>query len=158
MAIKFKEGDFFKVPLKNDRFAFGRVLKNTWGFFNYISESSEADIQELIKGGYAFKVWVSDFALKKGLWEIFDNKSLTDAESQKDYFYKQDKINNKVWKTLTGAEEEPVTLEECERLELAAVYDPEHVLERLEYYFSEEGDPNIAFDKKALREKGIPTA
>jgi hypothetical protein len=31
-------------------------------------------------------------------------------------------------------------------------------LERLEYYFSEEGDPNIAFDKKALREKGIPTA
>lgn len=158
MAVKFKEGDFFRIPLSNGRFAFGRVLKNSWGFYNYISNSGEVEISNLLDANYAFKIWVSEFALNKGIWEIFANAELNDSESQKEFFYKQDKINHKVWKTLTGAEEEPITTADCENLELAAVYDPEHVVERLEYYFSDDEDPNIAFDKRALREKGVSTA
>ena len=55
-------------------------------------------------------------------------------------------------------EEIPVSVEECLTLDLAASYDPEHVVERLEHYFSGEEDPDLAYDKKMLLEKGVSTA
>ncbi len=157
MEIKVKEGLIFCIPLNNGRYAFGKVLEGTWAFFDFVSNTREIEIKNLSSKRFVFKLWVSKFALSKGIWEIIGNSPLTESEKQTQYFYKQDKINQKVWKTITGAEEIPTTVEECQELELAAVYDPEHVVERLEYYFSEEPDPNLEFDRKSLIEKGVST-
>lgn len=157
MTIKINEGDIFVVPIRDNRFVFGKVLTNSWGFYDLISKTPSIDLNSLTDVGIAFKIWVSNFPIKKGAWKVIGNLPLSKGESEISYFYKQDKINNKLWKTVTGAEEIPVSIEECENLELAAVYDPEHVIERLEYYFSQENDPNIEYDKKVLREKGVST-
>ena len=157
MAKKFKEGDIFIVPLNNGKFCFGKVLTNTWGFFNYSSNAPAFDVETLDSSGYAFQISVVEAPLKKGTWKVVGSSDLTKEEKVDKYFYKMDKLNHKVWKTLSGIEEIPTSIEECLSLELAAVYDPSHVIERLEYHFSDEDDPNLAYDKKMLLEKGIST-
>ncbi|MRJ41505.1 MULTISPECIES: immunity 26/phosphotriesterase HocA family protein [Idiomarinaceae] len=157
MAKKFKEGDIFVIPMKGGNYCFGKVLANTWGFFDFCSKEPIFDEEKLKSSSYAFQISVVDAPLKNGQWKIIANMDLTEEERVKKYFYKMDKLSHKVWKTLTGIEEIPTTIEECLSLELCAVYDPVHVLERLEYYFSGEDDPSILYDTKMLEEKGIST-
>lgn len=143
--------------MNDGRFCFGKILPDTWGFYDVISDSETVSDEQLHKAGFAFKIWVTLFPIKKGTWKIISHQHLTSDEQEPQYFYKQDRLNNKLWKTLTGDDKAPVSIEECELLEIAAVYDPEHVLERLEYHFRGEEDPGVAYHKKRLREKGVPT-
>ena len=160
MTNKIKEGDIFKVLLGNNKVSFGKVLKKTWAFYDFVTDDSDSfDAKDVTSFPVVFKIWVGEFAIKKGMWPVIANLPLNEAEQAETFFYKQDPINNKVWKTSeSGLEEIPVTVEECLSLELAASYDPEHVVERLEYHFSGNEDPNLAYDKKRLLEKGVSTA
>jgi hypothetical protein len=158
MKQKIKEGDIFQVPLKDGKFVFGKVLESTWAFYDLCvatDENIELDIINSSK--VAFKLWVTEFALTKDLWTIIGNRALTAEESETVYFYKQDRINNKVWRTLTGAEKEPITVEECLQLEVASVWDPEHVVERLECQFFNIKDLGLELKKERLIQKGIST-
>lgn len=158
MKQKIKEGDIFQVPLKDGKVAYGKVLKNTWAFYDLCVDANEkVDLDLVNSSKVAFKIWVTEFALTKGLWTILGNRALTSEESENVYFYKQDRINNKVWKTLTGAEKEPITVEECLQLEVAAVWDPEHVVERLECQFFNLEDLGLKLKKDRLIQKGIST-
>ncbi len=155
---KNKIGDVFQIDLSDGRLVFGRVLPNTWAFYDYvISSDDELDIEKVVSSIIVFKIWVSEFALEKNIWKIVGNIPLDENLKGTVEFYKQDPINNKVWKTLTGAEEIPTSIEECLELEVAAVWDPEHVLERLDCLFTGKIDDDLLFDKKALQNKGIPT-
>jgi hypothetical protein len=153
-----KEGDIFKIELPSGYLGFGRVLPNTWGFYRYFIKKSEpVNFEEIIQKPVAFKIWVSEFALTKKLWEVIGSRELDDSLKSKVFFYKQDPISNKLWKTETGAEEYPVSIEECKTLEVAAVYDPEHVVRRLENLRTGEQDPFLKYDFDLLVNKGVPT-
>ena len=144
--------------MKDEHFAFGRVLPDTWAFYDYvIGKEDDVDLKEIILKPIAFKIWVAEFSLKKKVWEVIGNIPLSDDLKRKIYFYKQDPINNRVWKTITGEEELPVTVNECLEFEVAAVWDPEHVAERLNYLFSGDNDPDLEYDKNLLLTKGIST-
>lgn len=157
--MKINEGDIFRVPLPNDISGFGRVLVNTWGFFDFFQPVTESvDIEKLMNADYAFKIWVTEFPIKKKIWPVIGNQPLTSDEKEKIFFYKQDPINNELWKTLTGMEEIPVSVDECKFLDVAAVYDPEHVVRRLNNFFLKNEDPFSALELKRLLTKGVSTS
>jgi hypothetical protein len=89
-----------------------------------------------------------DYAFRRrGGWELLDVVPLTDGErAVVDRRAKQDPIS----KALSIYQEDPVagtfgetpaTAQECAGLEVAAVWDPEHVEDRLRDHF--DGRPNI---------------
>lgn len=156
--VKFKQGDVFEINLSNNSKGFGIVLINNWGFFNLFLHTDETlRLDEIFSSEMPLRLWVSDFVLKKGLWRIIGNVEISEEHKSQEYFFKQAPITGQVWRTLTGAEEWPITIEECKDLEVAAVYDPEHVIERLEFLKSGEEDLERKFDINRLLNKGVST-
>jgi hypothetical protein len=64
-------------------------------------------------------------------------------------FFKHDNISGEVSMTPGGGVERPATREECFGLERAAVWDPEHVVSRLDDHFA--GRPNAWVDLMRLK-------
>jgi hypothetical protein len=83
----------------------------------------------------AFKLWVFNYAITKGGWPVIGTRPLTPENAQEPFFYKQNAINGRLFlyhSTLVATNyERPATLTECEGLECAAVWEPEHVVDRL---------------------------
>ena len=79
-----------------------------------------------------------DRATRSGRWPIVGRAELaTVSDLDATVIFRQDKIS--AYESSTGTET-PLTFEEADRLECAAVWDPEHVEDRLRDYFS--GVPN----------------
>lgn len=101
--IRFKLGDLFLVPLEDNLKGVGRVLKideatifiELYGIkpiidiceFNYGKATKEKPI---------IMTWCYDDALRKGEWEIIDNKPI-EGEIEMPYFWQQDAGDKKYY-------------------------------------------------------------
>ena len=152
MAKKKKRivGDFLKIPLGDGTLSYGRVLEDPLCcFYNYKSKI----VPELtfIQGQpLAFKVWVMNYAITDGDWEVIGNLPLEDELKEAPKFFKQDPINRKLSIYHMGTDK-PATIDECEGLECAAVWNPEHVVDRLVDMF--DGKPNKWVDSMKPKRK-----
>jgi len=85
-------------------------------------------------------------AVTSGRWPVIGAVPLSDDERRRpERFFKQDPLNSNLtiyWEDPESGEphEIPALLEEAENLECAAVWDPEHVEDRLRDHFA--GRPN----------------
>ena len=109
-------------------------------FYERFDPDSNADSvtsRDVIGGGIAFTVAVMDFAFRRdSKWLLLGVVPLTpDEQAEVHRMFKQDPLNGALsiyWEGPDGAwGEEPATRAECAGLERAAVWDPEHVEERL---------------------------
>ncbi|ANL47268.1 hypothetical protein AMC87_CH02597 [Rhizobium phaseoli] len=80
-----------------------------------------------------FKLWVMDSAAKSGRWPIVgkvDPPTVFALDGA--VFFKQDRVSgrNLAYDVIANAES-PLSFEEADRLECAAVWSPEHVEDRL---------------------------
>lgn len=76
-----------------------------------------------------------NYAITRGIWKVIGNLPLEESLVERPRFFKQDSITGKFYITFDGSQEIPATLPECQILERASVWDPEHVEERLREYF-----------------------
>ena len=143
MSQRINPGDIFEIDLGDGCYGYGRVLKQTCGFYD-LRLNSRPPIESIIASPILFKVWVMDYAIKKKRWKIIGHASLTKDLLSSPYFFKKDSISGQLSVTLDGSQEIPATLDECEKLECAAVWDPEHVEDRLRDYFG--GLPNSWYE------------
>jgi hypothetical protein len=132
-------GDVYQVPLGNGRFAYGVVLERPKiGFYDYCDEGL-ANIQQVTSNTIAFMIWVHDDAFRA--WSKVAHTEPSSKVLQPSKFVKQDPITGELFATITGSEEIPVrSKEEASRMERAAVWEPEHVADRLRDHF--DGRPN----------------
>jgi hypothetical protein len=138
-SIGRRPGDVFQVPLKDGSLGFGRVLNDpVYAFYDFRS-SKPAPINDIILRPILFKIWVMKYAITKGRWPILGHVALEDDLQKPAYFFKQDLISKELFLYSEGLER-PASPEECVRLERAAVWEPEHVEDRLLDLF--EGRPN----------------
>jgi hypothetical protein len=140
-AIRRKVGDVLRIPLGSGEYGFGRVLRSVLYAFYDAKSPPDLSIDEIIGRPILFKVCVMDYAVKKGVWEVIGNAPLTEDLLIEPWFFKKDPISRVL--TLyrdSTAEEIPANRSECEKLECAAVWDPEHVADRLRDHFA--GRPN----------------
>lgn len=101
--IRFKIGDIFLVPLEDTLKGVGRVLKidEATIFIELyrikpISDVCEFNYEEAIKEKPIIMTWCYDDALRKGEWQIIDNKPV-EEEIEMPYFWQQDAGDKKYY-------------------------------------------------------------
>lgn len=97
-------------------------------------------VEAIVVKPIAFKTWVMKYAISDGDYQVIGHLPLTPDLLEKPPFFKQDPLNGKLSITYDGGDEQPATRKEIEGLEHAAVWEPEHIVDRLNDHFA--GQPN----------------
>ncbi len=134
-------GDIVSLKLHDGSFAFGRVLPEPVMAFYDINTPEIPALDEILEASITFKIWVMNHAITDGLWQVIGSASLGEEFLEESLFFKKDPISKElsIYRDGTG-QETPATVAECEGLECAAVWEPEHVVDRLSDHFA--GRPN----------------
>jgi len=78
---------------------------------------------------------VSNPAITKGTWPVVGSRPLQPENAEEPFFYKQDAISGRLslyHSTFAATNyEHPASLDECQHLECAVVWEPERVADRL---------------------------
>lgn len=141
--VKLLEGQVLYIDLNDGTHAYGRVLEEPLiAFYDKPYQGGQAPlIEEVVALPIAFKIWVMNYAVTKGIWPVIGHVPLTPDLKKTPLFFKQDAMNGQlaIYQSipeLAPTYERPATYEECLGLEVAAVWDPEHVEERLRDHFA----------------------
>lgn len=139
--IRYKEGDILLIDLEDKTYAFGRILKEPKiCFYDLLLKEGQAcpPASEIIKHKVLFKLAVMRYAVTQGRWKVVENvgpDSFLNQWKQDQYTY--DDVSEKLYIWKADASRVPATWDECKDLECAAVWEPEHVEERLRDHFAE---------------------
>jgi hypothetical protein len=134
-----KVGDVVKIDMGDGSLCFGRILEEPLMAFYDFKVRGVPNIAEIVSKRILFKIWVMNHAITSGRWPVIGSSPLPKELQQPVTFFKQDPISKEV-SLYVNAQEVPATREQCKGLERAAVWDPEHVEDRLRDYFA--GVPN----------------
>lgn len=137
--IKRKLGDIVRIKLEDGSISFGRVLEEPLMAFYDLKANNTIEVDDVLSKPILFKIWVMNSAIESGRWEVIGNSPLENQLTAPQRFFKQSPLNKKFSIYFNG-DETPASLEDCEVLERAAVWDPEHVEDRLRDYY--DGVPN----------------
>lgn len=132
-----KVGDVVVVPLGDGTYGFGRVLREPLMAFYALRTTAIPAVQDILLSPVAFIVGVMNYAVTQGIWQIIGNSPLDEKLSEEPLFFKKDLVSGvlSIYRDSTG-EEMPATPEQCENLECAAVWEPNHVIDRLKDHFA----------------------
>lgn len=127
--IKPKVGDVFQIALSNGSFAYGKVFRDAQvGIYQQIFDSPTAPP---IIGSFAFIVGLYQDILKSGTWPIVGHEAFSSMDDEwpppmriKDPISGGHSIYHK-------GEIRRATATECVGLETAAVWDADHIIDRL---------------------------
>ena len=128
-------GDIVKITLESGSFCFGRVLQEPLMAFYDLNVPMIPDIDSIISARIIFKVWVMRRAITSGRWQIIGNREVDAETACVPVFFKQDAVS-KTFSKYFDDKEIPATGKECLGLERAAVWDPEHIEDRLRDHFA----------------------
>jgi hypothetical protein len=130
--IRRRVGDVVQIPLDHELFGYGRVLHEPLMAFYTLINRAPSSLDEMILSPVAFKIFVMNHAITGGKWRVIGNRPLESDLLVEPIFFKRDRITGRLalYRDSTG-EETPATKEECSCLECAAVWEPEHVEDRL---------------------------
>ena len=134
-------GDVVSIDLGEGRFGFAVVLKEPlFGYYDYSSDAPAPPLSEIVASPIAFKVCTMRHHVVSGRWPVIGRIEISDEDAALPWFFKEDSLTNQLSKTRDGTEELPVTEEEAMQMERAAVWEPDHVVDRLRDHFA--GVPN----------------
>jgi hypothetical protein len=133
-------GDVIQIDLGDGLCAYARVLgEATVAIYDCHCEV-ERPIGEILKQRVLFQVAVMNWAVKKGRWRVIGRAPLEDDLAVLRPKFIQDPLNNTQFSIYEHGAIRPASRDECIGLERAAVWDPEHVEDRIRDHFA--GHPN----------------
>jgi hypothetical protein len=133
-------GAVVTVPLGDGYHAYAQMLESPeYAFFDCRSRQ-EKTVEAVVACPVLFRLWVMRFAHSKGRWQKVGVAPLMPALQAPVLRYIQDSIRPWQIRLTDGESESAGTLADCEGLESAAVWDPEHVEDRLRDHYA--GVPN----------------
>jgi hypothetical protein len=140
-------GQIVEIALGQGKISFARVLHEPlFAFYDEVFDAAEKpSTQDVVNLPIAFKINVMNSAVTSGHWPVIANIGLTPDLQVVPMFCKQDIVTGKLYiyqevPELAPHYERPATNKECIGLETAAVWDAEHVEDRLRDHFA--GQPN----------------
>ena len=136
--IKRRVGDVVAVPISEGRRSFAIVLDEpTIAFFDILTTNDRTPSPgDMLNSRELFRLWVMNHAIERGTWPVVSHTRVPPHMLTPQPFFKQDPISGKLSITTNGADEEPASRAQCLGLERAAVWDPRHIVDRLEDHFS----------------------
>lgn len=139
--VRRKLGDLVVIPLGEGMNSFARVIMEPLIAFYNLRTSDIPSPETIIESPVAFAICVMNRAVTHGIWPVVGHVPLSEELLVEPLFFKEDPISGSLSTYRdSSAEEIPTTWEQCKHLECAAVWDPEHVVDRLNDYFA--GRPN----------------
>ncbi|SFW28170.1 hypothetical protein [Luteibacter sp. UNCMF366Tsu5.1] len=128
--VRPQAGEVFKISLDDDGLtAYAVALKSPK--FAVFDGRDVSDVEEALKRHPMFYVSVMDRAVVSGRWPVVRmNPDAVPALKAPPTFI-QDPINPEKFQIYEGGVMRPATRTECEPLERTAVWDPEHVEDRI---------------------------
>jgi hypothetical protein len=138
--MKRKTGTFFKVPIDDVYHTYGRILDRTYAFYDFKTDLDNVEINEIEKAKILFNVFVHRSAINKGGWEIVGYKELSSDLKEPVPFFIQTKGKPEVCYIDINDDRKKVSPAECIGIERYAVWEHNHVQERLSDHYK--GIPN----------------
>lgn len=155
--VRRREGDLLKIDLGNGRYSYAQVAPEPLVvFFDRVS-ADELPVEDLIRLPVLFRLWVANHAVTRGRWPVIGRGELGPERREEPFFYKQDVTGRLALYHSTFAAtnwERAANLVECAGLEAAAVWEPEHVEDRLRDHFA--GQPNRWVESLRIDVAAIP--
>jgi hypothetical protein len=147
--VRRNVGDIVKIPLSDGSHSYAIVLPAPrFAFLDYRGRQ-ELPAADVVRVQPLFQLLVMDYAVTSGRWPRIGHVQPPASFLQFPVFFKQDPINKKYSLYTGNGREVPATREQCEGLERYAVWDPEHVEERLLDHYS--GRPNRWVEASKIR-------
>ncbi|OTG86996.1 hypothetical protein B9T31_05135 [Acinetobacter sp. ANC 4558] len=149
---RVKVGDIYGIQLDGNSFGYCIVLEDgITGFFDLKTCELIQDVDIISCKNILFKVWIMKYSYKNGNWFSLGNIKLSEDMKKRVLFFKQDLFDySQIYIYYEDREkneviEIPATYEDIRNLERAAVWDFEHIEDRLRDYFN--GVPNISVEQ-----------
>jgi len=126
---RIKVGDVFAIPLPNTKYAFGKVFKDGgFGIYEHIGDNIN-DYRD--KEEFQYNLSVYKDILTSDKWEVVDNRPFpTDEAAYPPPKYIRDPISGEYSIYYKGKIRKS-NQAECEGLEVAAVWDEHHIIDRI---------------------------
>ncbi len=123
--------DIIQVDLGDGECAYGHVLESPLiAFYDFSSRCGEA-IEKIVEQPVAFKILVHNDAVKSGKWPVIGNAAPRMGVADWPWFFLQDPITREIFVTRDGSERIPASAEQIRDLECGAVWDGNHVVDRI---------------------------
>lgn len=156
MAIKRQRwtlGSIVVVPLGNGFHSYAQMLEEPeYAFFDSRTRT-ELPAETVVIQPVLFRLWVMNSAHRLGRWQKVCTVPVPQGLSEPVLRYNQDPIRPQdIRLTYDGCSGDLCTVADCDGLECAAVWDPEHVEDRLRDHY--QGVPNSWAE--SLKPKLIP--
>ncbi|WP_421579586.1 Imm26 family immunity protein [Shinella sp. M31] len=132
--VRRRIGDILRIDLGGGQHCYAQVSgEPVIVFFDGIFARA-ISIDDIPMLPVAFRLCVSNYVITKGVWPVVGSRPLTSENAEEPFFYRQDDSGRLFLCHSSFASqnyERPASLMECIGLECAAVWDPEHVIDRL---------------------------
>lgn len=152
MRQKETIGAFVRVPIDETYHTYGRIINNlVYAFYDFRTESEISDFKLIEKSNILFKLIVHRSAVTKGYWKIIGLQELPEDLKIPVPFFTQTIGNHNDCSIVTDGNSIKVEPIDCIGLERLAVWEHDHVEQRLKDYYNGVRN-NYAY---ALRLNGI---
>lgn len=139
---RFVEGAIVRVPYGDGRHTYAQLIEDPWiRVFDHSSTGEVEDLESIISKPVLFTVAVHTFGITEGRWPILGQAQLRPEDRRLPNQFIQDLFNPSKLRILSNRPdgpqtERPATVAECEGLEAASVWDPEHVERRIADHYA----------------------
>lgn len=146
-TVRRRSGQIVRVELGQGTCSYARVLNEPLiAFYDlHCDTTQEVSLEEIVSSTVAFTLMVMNHAITRGRWPVIGRVGLSAELQVPPAFCKQDAATGRLSiyqevPKLAPHYERPAKPGECLGLEAAAVWEPEHVEDRLRDHFA--GEPN----------------
>ncbi len=136
---RWTTGHVVTVPLGTRHRGYAQMLVAPEYAFFEIRTTEKLEPERVITHPILFRLWVMNHAYTKGRWVKIGSAPVSSALQKPVARFRQDAFTGELVAVINGVERR-ATRKRCETLECAAVWDPEHVEDRLRDHFA--GRPN----------------
>lgn len=130
-------GGVVRIKLDKTWHTYGRILEEPLFAFYDSRVKSEINAESVVERPILFKIWVMNHAVTSGRWPIVEVFPLEPHLLKEPRFFKQDEFDaSQVTLYSDSGPERPISRSKAAQLERAAVWEPEHVEDRLRDHYA----------------------
>ena len=149
MGQRRKIGDIYEIDLGDGTHCYCMALGEATVVFFDLRTRSQVSVSDICQRPKLLTIAVMNHAVTRGRWKRVGHKTLTDAEARSPAKFIKDLLAPGRYQIYDNGKIREATREECEGLEAAAVWEPEHVEDRLRDHYA--GRANIWVESLRLK-------
>lgn len=156
--IRRRDGDLLNIDLGDGRHSYAQVAAEPLIVFFDGAHVDDLSPEEVGRLPVLFRLWVANHAVTRRRWPVIGRFPLAPENREEPFFFKQDAMTGRLalYHSSFAATnwERAADVTECAGLECAAVWEPEHVEDRLRDHYA--GLPNRWVESLRIDVAAIP--